>query len=109
LIALFIFCSEEEEKFIQNRKITMHRFLQFEKFIFEPVSWEDVMDIEYSDFEKQRIAANTSRIILGTPEQVEEQLSALAVQCTVDEIMIDNIAQNLQDRLQSYELIAHPF
>jgi luciferase family oxidoreductase group 1 len=109
LVAIFGFCSEDREKVEQNRKIIEYRFLQFERGIFEPVSWEDVKDLSFTPYEQERIAANASRMIMGTPDDVHQQLTSLAKAYQVEEIMIVNLAQKFEDRLRSYELMAEMF
>ena len=109
LVAVFVFCSEDEEKVAQNRAVTAYRFLQLEKGRFEPVSYDEVKDVEYSPYEQQRIEANSPRFIMGTPPQVKEQLERLAESYGTDEIMIANIALSFEDRLRSYELLAELF
>jgi luciferase family oxidoreductase group 1 len=109
LVALFVFCSESEEKVAQNKAVTEYRFLQFEKGRFEPVSYEDVKDYRYSDYELQRIRANNERAIFGTPAEVKKQLEDLASAYGVEEIMIANITPDWEDRIRSYELLAESF
>jgi alkanesulfonate monooxygenase SsuD/methylene tetrahydromethanopterin reductase-like flavin-dependent oxidoreductase (luciferase family) len=109
LVAIFGFCSEDQEKVNQNRRITEYRFLQFERGIFEPVAWEDVKDLNFTPYEQERMAAHANRMIVGTPAEVQQQLTGLARAYQVEEIMIVNIAQNFEDRLRSYELLAGMF
>jgi luciferase family oxidoreductase group 1 len=109
LVAVFVFCSEDEEKVAQNRAVTAYRFLQLEKGRFEPVSFDEVKDVVYTPYEQQRIEANSPRFIMGTPPQVKEQLERLAEKYRTDEIMIANIALSFEDRVRSYELLAELF
>ena len=109
LVALFVFCSESEEKVAQNRAVTEYRFIQLEKGRFDPVSYEEVKDVQYTPYELHRIEANSPRFIMGTPQQVKDQLLQVAENYGVEEIMAANIALNLEDRLHSYELLAELF
>ena len=109
LMAIFVFCSEDEEKVAQNRAVTAYRFLQLEKGRFDPVSFDEVKDVEYTPYELARIEANSPRFVMGTPPQVKEQLERLAAAYGVDEIMVANIALSFEDRLRSYELLAEMF
>ena len=106
LVAIFVFCSEDEATLERNRRLTGHRFLQFEKGIIEPVSFEDIEHLEYSPYERQRMEANSRRVILGKPAEVKLQLQQLAFSYAVDELMMVNIAASLDERLRSYEHIA---
>ncbi|POY36693.1 LLM class flavin-dependent oxidoreductase [Solitalea longa] len=107
--AFFVFCSEDEEKIKQQREIMNYRFVQLEKGRFEPVSYEDVQQYEYTEYEKERINANYDRMICGTPEQLNLKLTQLAKEYSVNELMLANISLNFEDRLRSYELLAEVF
>ncbi|RVU01784.1 LLM class flavin-dependent oxidoreductase [Mucilaginibacter limnophilus] len=109
-VALFVFCSEDEEKLKQHRAVMEHRFLQFEKGapVF-PIGYEDVKDIEYTQAELDRIAYNSKRVITGTPDQIKAKLTTLADEYDVDELMIVTITEEFEDRLRSYELLAEVF
>lgn len=109
LVAIFVFCSEDEEKVEQNRAVTYYRFLQLEKGRFDPVSFDEVKDVEYTPYEQERLRANSARFIMGTPKEVKQQLERLAEAYASDEIMVANIALNFEDRLRSYELLAGMF
>jgi luciferase family oxidoreductase group 1 len=109
LLAIFVFCSEDEEKVAQNLAVTDYRFVQLEKGRFDPVSFDEVKDVVYTSYEQQRIEANRPRFIMGTPQQVREQLLRLSEEYQADEIMVANIALSFEDRLRSYELLAEMF
>lgn len=109
LVAVFVFCSEDEEKVAQNRAVTEYRFLQLEKGRFDPVTYDEVKGVEYSPYELARIEANRPRFVMGTPGQVKEQLQRLSEEYGTDEIMAANIALSFEDRLRSYELLAELF
>ncbi|HEY1115844.1 MAG TPA: LLM class flavin-dependent oxidoreductase [Chitinophagaceae bacterium] len=109
LVAIFVFCSEDEEKVAQNRAVTAYRFLQLEKGRFDPVTYEEVKGVEHTPYELSRIEANSPRFVMGTPPQVKEQLEGLAAAYGVEEIMVANIALSFEDRLRSYELLAEMF
>jgi luciferase family oxidoreductase group 1 len=49
------------------------------------------------------------RAIVGAPEQVREELSALAAEYGVDELVIVTITHDPKARLRSYELLAQAF
>lgn len=109
LVAIFVFCSEDEEKVAQNRAVTYYRFLQLEKGRFDPVSFDEVKDVAYTPYEQERLRANSPRFIMDTPKEVKEQLQRLSEAYATDEIMVANIALNFEDRLRSYELLAGMF
>lgn len=108
-MAIFCFCSEDEEKLARQQAIVEHRFLQFEKGRFEAVSYEDIEGISYSPYEQERMAANRPRMVMGNKETVYKKLTALAELYDVDEIIIANIATDFEERLTSYRLLAELF
>ncbi|MEO6148579.1 MAG: LLM class flavin-dependent oxidoreductase [Mucilaginibacter sp.] len=109
-VALFVFCSEDEEKIKRHRAVMLHRFLQFEKGApVYPINYDDVKDIVYTDSEVERINYNSKRVITGNPQQIKTQLTRLAADYDVDEIMAVTITEDFEDRLRSYELLAEVF
>ncbi len=109
-VAIFVFCSEDEEKIKQHRAIMQHRFLQFDKGgPIVPLSYDDVKDIYYSPAETERLAYHSKRIIAGTPDHVKTRLTALAEEYDVEEIVAVTITEDFEDRLNSYKLLADLF
>lgn len=109
-MAIFVFCSEDEEKIAQHKAIMDYRFIQFEKGMgILPLGYDDVKDAEYTLSEQDRIRYNRQRVVAGTPAMVKERLSNLAESYGVDEIIAVTIAEDFNDRLQSYKLLADMF
>ncbi|WP_311950294.1 LLM class flavin-dependent oxidoreductase [Mucilaginibacter terrae] len=109
-VAIFAFCSEDEEKLRQHQAVMDYRFLQFEKGGgIVPLSYEDVKDAEYTAQDLERIRMNRRRVITGTPGQMKDIITRLANTYNVDEVMLVTIAEDFDDRLKSYELIAQQF
>ncbi len=110
LLAISVLCADTEEKANQLRKLADYTLLQFEKGNFREMnSYEDIKGYEFSPAEKERIAYNSGRIVSGTPVQVKEQLTALAEELGVDEIMIAAMTHSQKDRIRSFHLIAEAF
>lgn len=61
---------------------------------------------EWSDQERTRAKARSQAIIAGTPEQVSTELAALVDANGVEEIMINTLTSDPEDRLASYRLLA---
>jgi alkanesulfonate monooxygenase SsuD/methylene tetrahydromethanopterin reductase-like flavin-dependent oxidoreductase (luciferase family) len=59
--------------------------------------------------ELQRVMANRGRMISGTPKNVKIKLQKLADDYQVDEIVIATMADKVEDRFRSYELLAEQF
>lgn len=109
-LAIFVFCSEDEEKIFQHQALMDYRFTQFEKGAgIVPVGYEDIKDVVYSDAEQGRILHNRKRVITGTSAQMKQKLTQLAEDYQVDEIICVTIAENFDDRLNSYKLLAGQF
>jgi luciferase family oxidoreductase group 1 len=109
-MAIFIFCSEDEEKVKRHKAVMDHRFLQFERGTAgAPIGYADVKNEVYSLAEQDRIRYNRQRVVAGTPEKVKARLTQLANDYDVDEIVVVTIAEDFGDRLESYRLLAKIF
>ena len=110
LLAITVLCADTEEKANQLRKMSDYILLQFERGRFEPVgSYDDIKDYQFSPQELARIEHNRGRIVSGTKEQVKEQLTQLATNFDVDEIIVSTMTYSQQDRIRSFELLAEAF
>ena len=109
-VAVFVFCSEDEEKIKQHQAMMDYRFNQFEKGgPLLPVAFNDIKDMVYTAEEQARIKYNRQRVITGTPGQIKLKLNWLAEDYQVDEIIAVTIAEDFNDRLLSYKLLAGVF
>jgi len=109
-VALFVFCSEDAEKIRQHQAMMDYRFNQFEKGgPLIPVAYNDIKDITYSDGEQGRILYNRQRVITGTPAEMKLKLTKLANDYKVNELIAVTIAEDFNDRLTSYRLLAEVF
>jgi luciferase family oxidoreductase group 1 len=109
-VAIFVFCSEDEEKIRQHQAVMDYRFEQFSKGKgLSPVGYEDIKHVVYTADEMERIKYNRQRVITGTPEAIKVKLTRLAADYQVDEIIAVTIAEDFDDRLASYKLLAEQF
>ncbi len=109
-VGIFAFCSESEEIARQVQAVMDYRLLSFEKGRFDEIPYyEGIKDYEYTDAEWQRVLFNRHRMVIGTPEVVEQKITALADAAGVDEIVLATFAEGKEDRLHSYELMADIF
>lgn len=110
MLAISVFCAATEEKAAQLRKLSDHNLLKFERGIFEPLSsYEEIADYEFTAEELLRISYNKGRIVSGTPEQVKKQLTDLADEMQVDEIIVTCMTYSKDDRFESFRLLAEAF
>ena len=63
----------------------------------------------YTPIDRQRIAHNRKRLIVGSPAQVHERIAALADVTKADEVMITTMVFDHAARKHSYELLAREF
>jgi luciferase family oxidoreductase group 1 len=109
-MAIFIFCSEDEEKVMKHKAVMDHRFLQFERgSAITPIGYEDVKNETYTLAEQDRIRYNRLRVVAGTPDKVKARLTQLATDYDVNEIVVVTIAEDFDDRMESYRLLAKMF
>jgi len=110
ILAITVLCADTEEKAAQLRKLSDYTLLKFEQGRYEPIGpYEEIADYKFSPEELMRIQNNSGRIISGTPEQVKEQLTALADEFDAAEIIITTMTYDQQDRLRSFTLLAETF
>ena len=106
-VAIFVFCSEDEEKIRRHQALMDYRFNQFEKGAgLTPAGYEDIKNVIYSEAEQGRILHNRKRVITGNSGQIKLKLLQLAKDYDVDEIIAITITEDFEDRLQSYSLLA---
>jgi luciferase family oxidoreductase group 1 len=110
-VGIFVFCADTKEKADEMQAIMDFRLLSLEKGGRLDVypSYEEVMAYEYSDQELQRVLYNRGRMISGTPDKVKEKMMQLADSYEVDEIVVATMADRVEDRFRSYELLAEVF
>jgi luciferase family oxidoreductase group 1 len=109
-VAIFVFCSEDEEKIRRHQAVMDFRFNQFEQGKgIVPIAYQDIKDVAYTINEQERIMHNRKRVITGTPSQMKVKLIKLAAEYNVDEIIAVTITEDFNDRLESYRLLAEQF
>ncbi|MCF0050826.1 LLM class flavin-dependent oxidoreductase [Dyadobacter chenwenxiniae] len=110
LLSVFVLCGETEEKALEMRKMMDYILVEFEKGKFGPFPDADtVRKYRFTEGELERIRYNSGRIVSGTKEDVKEQLTRLADDFDVDEIIISTMADSNESRVRSFELISEAF
>jgi luciferase family oxidoreductase group 1 len=110
LLAIQVLCADTEEKAAELRKVSDYVLLQFEKGKFTiPGSYDEIKNVVFTDYELERIRANSGRIISGTKESVREQLLKLADSFKIDEVILSCMTTEPEDRARSFELLAEAF
>lgn len=110
LLSIAALCGETEEEANQMRKFLDFIYLQFEKGNFHDFGDEEyIKGYTFSSHELERIRYNSGRVISGTKEQVKEQLTRLANDFGVDEIIVTTMSPDSVLRFRSFELLAEVF
>lgn len=110
LLAISVICADTEEKAMQMRDLYNYTLLQFEKGKFEPLgTFEEIKEYRFSAIESERIKYNSGRIISGTQQQVKEQLTKLALEFDINEIVVATMSFSKEERIRSFELLAEAF
>jgi luciferase family oxidoreductase group 1 len=109
-VGIFAFCSEDEQKVADWVTEFDYRMLHIEMGATGDLPpFEEIKAMKYDMHQRSRIAYNRNRFIAGTPDVVKEKLTKLADDYNVDEIVVATMAENFEDRAQSYRLIAGMF
>ena len=110
IMSISVLCGETEEQALQMRKFLDYVLIQFEQGRFDNFGDEAyIKNYQFSMSELDRIQRNRGRVISGTKEQVKEQLTKLANDFDVDEIIVSTMANNTENRRRSFELLAEAF
>jgi luciferase family oxidoreductase group 1 len=110
-VAVFAVCAETEEKAEELASSLDLSILLIETGRSRDgiPSVEQAANFPYTPYDRQHIAHNRSRIVVGTPDVVKKKLEELAAAYQTDELVIVSIIHDFKAKLQSYKLIAEAF
>lgn len=109
-VCIYVLCAETQAEAEELAASIDLRILQMEKGEFTGVkSPEEAAGYVYSDWDQTRVRDNRSRMIIGDPGQVREQLLSLASSYQVDEIMVVAGGYLPETRQRTIELLAEAF
>ncbi len=74
-----------------------------------PPTLEDAAAHPFTDEELEGMRSKRSRQIVGTPDEVKAGIDDLVHESGADEVIVLTITPSFEDRLRSYELLAHAF
>ena len=110
ILSVFLICGETEAEARFMRKMMDYILIEFEKGKFGPFpSASVVRNYNFTPGELERLRYNSGRIISGTKDEVREQLTKLANDFEVDEIIISTMTDSFESRKRSFELVAEAF
>lgn len=108
IITVNVFCHEDDKTARQLAySYAVNQALKSNGRAFKGVpSDEEMADIELTAEEKEETDNILSNLITGTPDKVKEELTELSEAYQADEFMIVTITHNIEDKLNSYRLLA---
>lgn len=110
ILSVFVICAETEEEASAMRKMMDYILIEFEKGKSGPFpDPEIVKNYRFTPGELERLKYNSGRIISGTQDFVKEQLTKLANDFEVDEIVISTMTDSFETRKRSFELVSEAF
>jgi luciferase family oxidoreductase group 1 len=110
LIGVSVICAETDEEareLARPLELTLLRFRTGKMGRFPSI--EEAKNYPYAPEERAVIEMNRDRSFIGSPATVHAQLTRLADDAGVDEIMITTMTHEHADRRRSYELLAEAF
>ena len=108
--AVFVICADtqfEARRLARSRELFLLRLYTGRAGRYPSV--EEAENYPYTPREAAVVGALRARSVVGTPEQVHEQLLAMARDYGVGELVIVTITHDPKARLRSYELLAQAF
>lgn len=110
-VAIFVVCgeTEEEAEYLASSLDLAILLIEQGKSGEGFPSPDEAHQFSYSVFDKERIRENRSRMIVGDPEQVKNQIEELASKYQTEEVIINTITHDFESRIKSYQLIAEAF
>lgn len=111
ILSIIVVCAETEE---EAKRLARPAELQWARwgtgvYKLPPPGYKEANDYTFTAEEEAVTREDAGKFVIGTPQQVKEQLHSLAEQAMVDEIMILNMISDKEGRHQSFRLLADTF
>lgn len=108
IVTVNVYCHEDDEV---ARKLAYHyavnQALKSTDRAYKGVpNPETIAGVQLTESESREAEKILSNLIIGTPAKVKEELTSLGEIYQVDEFMIVTITHNIEDKLNSYRLLA---
>ena len=104
--SLFTAETEEEARYLAEPSLLMWTMLATGKRFKSFPSTRFAHDYHYSTQEEAIREIQLNKFVIGTPEQVAEQLTVLAKEAGIDEIIIADSYPEIEARKKAYQLLA---
>lgn len=106
-LAVYVICCETEEEAIRQRSSRDLWWIEVFQGLDPPYrSVDSVLARGFSAEENIRLQQKREAVIVGTPEQVKQQLLTLADRAGVDELVIQTMLWDFNDRKRSFQWVA---
>jgi luciferase family oxidoreductase group 1 len=110
LVAVSAVCAETDERAEELAGPARLAFLRFSQNLRQPLpSVAEANAYHYHPAEQDWIRAHSARWLVGSPETVRRQVTRLAEEAGVGEVMVTTMTHDHRDRRRSYELLANAF
>lgn len=110
LVCVFVVCADTQAQAERLAQSIDLRRLNMDYGVNAPVpTLEEAERYPYTNADRQRIAQQRRRVVLGTPDAVRQRLLEIQAEFEADELMVITITGDYETRLHSYELVAQAF
>jgi luciferase family oxidoreductase group 1 len=110
ILATAVVCAESDAEAERLAATIDFNYVRRARGEYRPlVSPDEALAYAYSPEEGRARLANRSRLFLGRPDKVRDELAAFARACGADEIMITTAIFDHEARKRSYALLAEAF
>ena len=109
-IGVFAVVAEDEERAELFRRLRQLQRMRRERGLAgPPPTLAEAADYPFSEQELHAMRSKRSRNIVGTAATVKAELDSLVAESGADEVIVLTITPAFEDRLKSYERLAHAF
>ena len=110
ILALAVICADTDAQADRLASAADLHFVRRAKGEYLPLaSPEEAAAYDYSPIDRERVAHNRKRLVVGGREAVQQRLQAMIASTEADEVMITTMVHDHQARRHSYELLAQMF
>ncbi|MGN6461342.1 MAG: LLM class flavin-dependent oxidoreductase [Pseudolabrys sp.] len=110
ILALAVICADSDEEADRLASAADLHFVRRAKGEYLPLaSPEEAAAYPYTAIDRERIAYNRRRLVVGGPKTVHERLSAAITSTQADELMVTTMVHSHDARKRSYALLAEMF
>jgi alkanesulfonate monooxygenase SsuD/methylene tetrahydromethanopterin reductase-like flavin-dependent oxidoreductase (luciferase family) len=110
ILGLAAICAETDAEADRLATSADLHFVRRAKGEYMPLaSPDEAAAYDYTPVDRQRVAHNRNRLIVGSPAHVRERIEELVVSTKADEVMITTMVFDHSARKRSYALLAGEF